>query len=266
MRVGYLLLVLMCAGGVMAGGVQSLRRTGTFKSELADVRWDAEYPVAIPGWSMAELEALWQKIDEYCFLPSFCSEEYYESAKPARPAFVLGRVVERLTSAETGETTRHYSLDVIAEVKIPFASKDWVGFVFDGYENEGGNGCHALGMLAVRDRKTLEPMPLEWFVRDVPGLKRHVLQSLATKLAAEDEDFSEREALLEKVESTPSFIPTPEGVRFRYASYEVLPGYYCLPEVTVPWRELIPFCDANRLTELNALSFPRPKAPKEIEE
>lgn len=258
-----LLAVALLAGALVArgGAVRSLVREGAFSGEPVEVRWRAEYPVDIPGWSGEELAALWAHIDALCFLPSFCPREAIEAAKPARPAYLLGRLARKLAAARETEEISPCALEVFAEVRVPFATKDWVGLAYDGYENEGGNGCHALGSLALLARKDLGPMPLTWFVRDVAGLRHAVIDRLERKLTAEEEGdvppfagmFSKESAL----KAEPDFFPTPEGIRFRYGAYAILPGCYGLPEVTVPWLELVPFCDADRLTELKSL-LPKP--------
>lgn len=262
------LLAMSGAAFALGGEVRSLVRTGTFRQDFVDVRWEAEYPVAIPGWSLADLRALWGVIDGYCFLPSYCTEECIEAAKPARPAGLLERVAEKLTVPSTAGISER-ALDVIAKVRVPFASKDWVGIVYDGYDNEGGNGCHSEGDLCILARKGLEPMPLSWFVRDVPGLKREVIRHLEGVLLKGGQNtppFGDSWPRAEAEAATPDFFPTPEGVRFRYSAYEILPGCFGLPGVTVPWDVLAPFCDTARLAELKALSLvPSPKEQEKKE-
>ena len=43
------LLAMSGAAFALGGEVRSLERTGTFRQAFVDVRWEAEYPVAIPG-------------------------------------------------------------------------------------------------------------------------------------------------------------------------------------------------------------------------
>lgn len=265
-----LLVVALLAGvlGARGGVARVLVREGAFREGPVDVRWKAEYPVAISGWSGAELAALWARIDAYCFLPALCSEEAVKAALPARPEGVLRRVAEKLAAASETDAVSGRALDVIAEVRVPFASKDWVGLVYDGYDNEGGNGCHAVGALEVLSRKDLAPMPWTWFIKDVPGARREILRRLAE---ARRDDFPEDKRLADEAfwkacEDNPEgFLPTLEGVRFRYPAYSILPGCYGLPEVTVPWVALVPFCDADRLTELRSL-LPKPHKPTQENE
>ncbi len=249
--------VLALTVGVLcarAGTVRSLVRTGTFREGLVDVRWKADYPVDLPGWSAAELSALWRYVDDCCFLPSHCSDEALEASKPARPEVVLRRAVEALDVPEEEGASARWR-DMLAEGRIPFSSKDWVGVAFDGYDNEGGNGCHSYGKLAVLSREGLHPMPLEWFVRDGVGLRREILRRIEAAFKKKGEAWAKGCFFEEPEKADPDFLPTPKGVRFRYGAYSISPGCYGLPEVTVPWKDLVPFCDANRLTELNALSF-----------
>lgn len=257
------LLAMSGAAFALGGEVRSLVRTGTFRQAFVDVRWEAEYPVAIPGWSLADLRALWGVIDGYCFLPSYGSEERVEAATPPCPAGLLERVAEKLTVPSTAGISER-ALDVIAKVRVPFASKDWVGIVYDGYDNEGGNGCHSEGDLCILARKGLEPMSLSWFVRDVPGLKREVIRYLEKDSGPVP--FGAVWPRAEAEAATPDFFPTPEGVHFRYSAYEILPGCFGLPGVTVPWDVLAPFCDTARLAELKALSsVPSPKEQEKKE-
>lgn len=251
----------MLAGALCAlgGEARSLRRMGAFCEGLVDIRWDAAYPVAIQGWSGAELGALWKRIDALCFLPASCPVAGVEDA---RPEGLLRRVAETVAAPEGAELSER-SLSVMATVRIPFATKDWVGLAYDGYDNAGGNGCHALGCLVVLARKGLTPMPLTWFAKDPVGLQREVIRRLEEALREQEggcppfTEYFSREAA---ESATPEFLPTPGGVRFRYDAYEILPGCYGMPEVTVPWRALVPFCDVDRLTELKSL-LPKQDTP-----
>lgn len=235
--------------GAWGGEALSLTRQGAFAHGPVAVRWKADYPVALPGWSASELAALWARLDGLCFAAG---------GAPATPEGLLARVAAKVATPE-GEGLTARALEAIAEVRLPFASKDWVGVVYDGYDNEGGNGCHARGELLLLAREGLRPMPLGWFVTDEAGLRRAVVRRLAKALEKEGHtpfagEFSEEEAW----KAAPDFLPTPEGVRFRYDAYTILPGCYGLPEVTVPWSALVPFCDADRLTELKSL-LPKPQ-------
>ncbi|MGN0890820.1 MAG: RsiV family protein, partial [Candidatus Spyradenecus sp.] len=131
-----------------------------------------------------------------------------------------------------------------------------VAIDFIGYDNEGGNGCHSYGVFDVLSRTGLEPMEMSWFAKDIPGLQREVVRQLRETLQKENGlDPFDASELAKAQKVMPDFLPTPEGIRFRYKAYEILAGCYGLPEVTLTWRSLLPFCDANRLYELRELAL-----------
>lgn len=251
--------IAVLAGALVAhgGAVRSLVRTGSFKEGEVDVRWEVAYPVGIEGWSIADLKALWKTIDRYVFPPESITHE----DSPCTPAQTLTWVAEKLMSNKeaTGATER--ALTIATTVKVPFADKEWVGLDIEDYMNEGGNGCHASGRLVLLSRETQRAMEPAWFAKDEEALRKLVVRHLEQALILKDKEgkspFAGDLYTKDKAEDyEPYFLPVPEGLRFRYHAYEILPGCFGLPEVTVPWEALAPVCKAERLARLKALVAP----------
>lgn len=243
--------------------MEVLQRSGRFEidgeqpggreMQRIEVKWEIECPVAIDGWSVQELKDLWRELETLAFAEGLVTGR-------GLVAFdvndTLERVAQKLKDYSPVGLCSGNSLDHIVELRVPYANRDWVAIDFLGYDNEGGNGCHSYGVFDVLSRTGLEPMEMSWFAKDIPGLQREVVRQLRETLQKEAgrDPFSDSElAKAEKVE--PDFLPTPEGIRFRYKAYEILAGCYGLPEVTLTWRSLLPFCDANRLYELRELAL-----------
>lgn len=222
------------------------------------VKWDIECPVAIDGWSVQDLKCLWRVLDSLSFSEALLAKELVTRQEGA--AFdvddMLERVAQKLADYSPAGFCSGNALEHIAELRVPYANRDWVAIDFFGYDNEGGNGCHSYGAFYVLSHAELEPMEMSWFAKDIPGLQCEVVRHLREALKKEDgrDPFSESE-LAEAAKAKPDFLPTPDGIRFRYKAYEILPGCYGLPEVTLLWRALLPFCDAARLYELRELAL-----------
>ena len=226
---------------------------GGREMQRIEVKWEIECPVAIDGWSVQELKDLWRELDTLAFAEGLVMGR-------GLVAFDVNEILERLAQKLKDYSPFGFasgnSLDHIVELRVPYANRDWVAIDFIGYDNEGGNGCHSYGVFDVLSRTGLEPMEMSWFAKDIPGLQREVVRQLRETLQKENgrDLFSESE-LAKAQEVMPDFLPTPEGIRFRYKAYEILAGCYGLPEVTLTWRSLLPFCDANRLYELRELAL-----------
>ncbi|MGN1325744.1 MAG: RsiV family protein [Candidatus Spyradenecus sp.] len=226
---------------------------GGREMQRIEVKWEIECPVAIDGWSVQELKDLWRELDTLAFAEGL---EARQEGAPFDLNDTLERLAQKLKDYSPFGFASGNSLDHIVELRVPYANRDWVAIDFIGYDNEGGNGCHSYGVFDVLSRTGLEPMEMSWFAKDIPGLQREVVRQLRETLQKENgrDPFSDAElAKAQKVK--PDFLPTPEGIRFRYKAYEILAGCYGLPEVTLTWRSLLPFCDANRLYELRELAL-----------
>lgn len=226
---------------------------GGREMQRIEVKWDIECPVAIDGWSVQDLRRLWRVLDTLAFTKKLVARQVLASDDVND---ILERVAQKLANYSRFYFSSGNSLDHIAELRVPYANRDWVAIDFIGYDNEGGNGCHSYGVFCVLSRKGLEPMEMSWFAKDIPGLQREIVRHLRETLKQEtgQDPFDESE-LAQAEKAMPDFLPTPEGIRFRYKAYEILAGCYGLPEVTLPWRALLPFCDANRLYELRELAL-----------
>lgn len=226
---------------------------GGREMQRIEVKWDIECPVAIDGWSVQDLKRLWRVLDALAFSEQLVARRALASADTND---ILERVAQKLANYSRFYFSSGNALDHIAELRVPYANGDWVAIDFTGYDNEGGNGCHSYGVFYVLSRTGLEPMEMSWFAKDIPGLQREIVRHLRETLKQEtgQDPFDESE-LAQAEKAMPDFLPTPEGIRFRYKAYEILAGCYGLPEVTLPWRALLPFCDANRLYELRELAL-----------
>lgn len=226
---------------------------GGREMQRIEVKWDIECPVAIDGWSVQDLKRLWRVLDALAFSEQLVARRALASADVND---ILERVAQKLANYSRFMLFSGNALDHIAELRVPYANRDWVAIDFIGYDNEGGNGCHSYGVFYVLSRTGLEPMEMSWFAKDIPGLQREIVRHLRETLKQEtgQDPFDESE-LAQAEKAMPDFLPTPEGIRFRYKAYEILAGCYGLPEVTLPWRALLPFCDANRLYELRELAL-----------
>ena len=226
---------------------------GGREMQRIEVKWEIECPVAIDGWSVQELKDLWRELDTLAFAEGLVMGRGLVAFDVNE---ILERVAQKLKDYSPFGFASGNSLDHVVELRVPYANRDWVAIDFIGYDNEGGNGCHSYGVFDVLSRTGLEPMEMSWFAKDIPGLQREVVRQLRETLQKENgrDPFSESE-LAKAQEVMPDFLPTPEGIRFRYKAYEILAGCYGLPEVTLTWRSLLPFCDANRLYELRELAL-----------
>ncbi|MGN0885970.1 MAG: RsiV family protein [Candidatus Spyradenecus sp.] len=245
----YPMEVLLRSGRFEIDGEQP----GGREMQRIEVTWEIECPVAIDGWSVQELKDLWRELDTLAFAEGLGARQEGASFDMND---TLERLARKLKNYDPIGLCSGNSLDHIAKLRVPYANRDWVAIDFIGYDNEGGNGCHSYGVFDVLSRTGLEPMEMSWFAKDIPGLQREVVRHLRETLQKENgrDPFSDSE-LAEAEKAMPDFLPTPEGIRFRYKAYEILAGCYGLPEVTLLWRDLLPFCDANRLYELRELAL-----------
>lgn len=265
-----LMCALLCSALSSAASFEVLHKRGQFEKagQYVSVEWDIECPVVIEGWSVQDLKRLWGVLDDLAF-----SNDVLDKLGKKEKVFDVNDLLDRLAEKRTGYDLEKgvcgNALEVIANIRVPHANKDWVAVDLTGYDNEGGNGCHSLGVLCVLARKDLKPMPLKWFAKDVPGLQREVVRHLRETLRQQDGDEKDpfadgmgevREEEVKQAERVaPDFIPTHNGIRFRYKAYEILAGCYGMPEVTVPWSALKPFCDVKRLEVLRKLTSARPE-------
>ena len=188
------------------------------------------------------------------------SDEKDKTSRVSNVNDAFARLAKKLADYDPENGLSGNALEFIATIHIRYANKDWVAIDLTAYDNEGGNGCHSLGTLCVLSRKELMPMPLEWLAKDVLGLQREVIRHLYEDLLKESgqEPFDSLRTIQEATKVKPDFLPTPNGIRFRYKAYEILAGVYGLPEVVVPWTDLEPFCDPERLQTLRELTTMTP--------
>lgn len=227
---------------------QILPLSGTYSSEWIDIRWDVDMPVQLDGWTAETLPALQQKVGSI----AWAMRGYTDNPNPPTD---FDSFVKRITDSTYAGTP----LDVATRVKIAFATPKWVGIVQDGYDNEGGCGCHTTGDFYVLSVPELQRMKPEWFITDLPAAHRMILEKL--KVIHDLEDSWVEEAIKADF---PDFFPVPNGIRFRYDPYTIQAGCFGMMETTLSWKKLASVTDAARLAELQTCVLGVPATPQTV--
>lgn len=240
----FAVLALLLTSALVANQ-KILPLSGTYSTGEISIRWDVEMPLQLPGWTAETIPALQQKVGTI----AWAMRGYTDNPNP--PTDFTSFINRITTSTYAGSP-----LDVATRVKIAFANPKWVGIIQDGYDNEGGCGCHTTGDFYVLSVPELTRMKPEWFITDLPAAHRMILEKL--KVIHDLEDAWVDESLKA---GFPDFFPVPQGIRFRYDPYTIQAGCFGMMETTLSWKKLASVTDATRLAELQASVFAVPAAP-----
>lgn len=111
----------------------------------------------------------------------------------------------------------------------------------DGYDNDGGNGCHSSYCSKVYSLPDgIELRAKDYFASGkLAELSAFVTKRLFTELLEEDEAKERLGCPLDLDEA--SMLVSREGVKWTWPAYSILPGCYGTPSVFIKWEEIEAF-------------------------
>jgi hypothetical protein len=117
----------------------------------------------------------------------------------------------------------------------------------DGYDNNGGNGCHSFARRFLFDAATGKRVTEADFMK--PGAFSKWAEAVRAKYKADDKDHWK---LWEVKEYPHDFTVETDGIRWKWPAYTLGPGCDGLPETFFSWDELAPLADDTALAKLKA--------------
>lgn len=196
-----------------------------------DTSWSLTYPTAAPGWSGEELTALRRLADAQITGAEACDAARWLRAR-----------AEEVKASEPDPDGFSRCLVLRADLKFPLMTDSFAAMAYDGYDYEGGAGCHACGRLLTVRRVPFGILGMDWLSDNPAALRAAVVARLKNT-------FDDTGAAM------PDFIPVAEGIRFRFAPYTVAPGCAGMPETTLTWDTLSPLCRPESLAVLKAAAI-----------
>lgn len=197
-----------------------------------DVTWALSYPIAAEGWSADALARLRALAD---------AQVTGGDNGPAEP-WIRARA-KAAQERPLGERESVRRLVFSASLAFPVLTDGLAVIVYDGYEDEGGAGCHARGRFLTVRREPFGVLSFDWLTDDPAALRAAIVARLP-------------ETFDDTGDALPDFMPLKSGIRFRFAPYTVGPGSAGMPETTLTWDALAPLCRPEALTVLKAAVTP----------
>jgi len=206
--------------------------------------WRIEWPEAVSGASSNGLAAIKCQMIDDCFGSLGVGGDKKVSQVYPTPDKALQLVFScaygKLDVPPEDDILSMRAFDFRAILTIRFADAGYMGYVLEGYENEGGNGCHSYVSANVLSLETgrritekdfMTPAGMEAFPKVF--LERISRKPDASMYVIGDETDAKY--------VFGNFIIEPEGIRWWLPAYTVFSGVAGVQDLLVPWQELKPF-------------------------
>lgn len=144
-----------------------------------------------------------------------------------------------------------WSYDVDQHIDMPFGlttkeNSKWyehpvLSVWVDGYDNDGGNGCHSKYCSKVYSLPDGIELDLKDYfaARKLKKLSAFVTKRLCKELLEDDEAKERSKYPLDLEEAY--MLVSKEGVKWTWGAYSILPGCYGTPSVFIKWEDLEAF-------------------------
>jgi hypothetical protein len=258
-----LLSALLFSGNALQANANIVVKhcTGVIRSDFetlhVDAQWNVEWPEQIDGVSTNVLARIQQKIGYDAFIEPFRRDnDKLDKLHYERPDFaqaLLFRDVREVVEAKE-DTYSARSIDFVANLKIKFVNRDYLGYRLNGYQNEGGCGCHVYTVARVISLSTGRCLCESEFISTniFPALGNFIVR----KICATRKLKAFEPANLANVFNNGNFIFEEQGIRWYLPPYSAFPGCDGVQNALLTWNELKPFVHAaGRLKDLSRLNF-----------
>lgn len=263
--------VALMGGVVCADGTTNLSPTveaqiyeGQIRSKSLGMfvlaEWRIEWPEAISGVSSDGLDAIQREMIDDCFGSLVTGRSGWEgkSVSQVLPTpdkalqLVFSRAYGKLDVSPEEDRPSMRSFDFQANLTIRFADAGYIGYVLEGYENEGGNGCHsyvsANVLLLETGRRITEqdfmtPAGMEAFPKVF--FDRISRQPHANKYVIGDENDAKA--------AFGNFMFESEGIRWWLPAYSIFAGAAGVQDLLMNWQELKPFLKSGKDKEFKGI-------------
>jgi len=126
----------------------------------------------------------------------------------------------------------------------------------DGYDRDGGNGCHESYISKVFSLPDGRELGIEdYFAADklkalTAFVTKRFLAEHSDSVEASEEEIEEvlkgDECLLDLADDEVSMLVNKEGIKWTWAPYSILPGCDGAPSIFIKWQDLKEFLDKNK--------------------
>lgn len=239
---------------------------GSIKSDFAtlniDAEWDVEWPYKMDGTSRSVLQKIQKQICYDSFVaPTLGFSEDATNDMPVRADFAQAYLFKKaLKKAEEREDSFcKRSFEFAAKLKINFVTDGYIGYTLEGYENEGGNGCHSYTIARVISLMTGKRLRESDFIltNKLSKLGNFIVNKSLAETKSEPinsipgsffktADLSD-DAVARGSENMSTFFDNgkfmlePTGIRWYIPPYAVYPGCAGVVDVLITWDELAPY-------------------------
>lgn len=250
--------VALLGGVVHAEGTTNLSPTvkaqiyeGQIRSKSSgmsvDAEWRIEWPEAVSGASSNGLAVIKRQMIDDCFGTLVMGRCGWEDKRVSQVyptpdkalQLVFSRAYEKLDVPPEDDRPSMRDSGFIANLSIRFADAGYMGYVLDGYTNEGGNGCHSYVSASVLSLATGCPLQESDFMTPA-GLKafpKVCFDRVSKKPDVKDYvNGNETDAKA----ALGNFVIEPEGIRWWLPAYSVFAGCAGVQDMLLSWQELKP--------------------------
>jgi len=223
--------------------------------------WYIEWPVAVSNASSKALGIIQRQMIDDSFGPLLGEEPtqtvsrlYNDPDKALQLLF--SRAYSKLNVSPEEDSYTARALDFNAYLRIRFAHAGYVGYVLEGLENEGGNGCHSYVKARVLSLATGRAL-IESDFMTPSGLAAFPKVFFDRITGKENAQYRVIGDVGDAAVALGNFVIEPGGIRWWLRAYSVFPGGAGVQDELMTWQELKPFLKPGKSQELKAI-FARP--------
>jgi hypothetical protein len=206
-----------------------------------DAKWDIEWPEDIPGVPTQVVNAIRTQIGLDAFIYP-CTQDPVErgilaSAELDRAQLCLFRIAyDKVKTYDESCAKRAFTF--MADAKITFVTDGYLGYRLNGYENEGGSGCHSYTVARVISLTTGRPLLESDFI---PTNRFPMLLDYIVKQVHAREKLTQTTTPPRPVFDAGCFMIETKGIRWYLPAYSVFGGAAGVQNILVTWDDLEPF-------------------------
>jgi hypothetical protein len=229
----------------LADEIQVKNCSGIIKSKFEtlgiDAKWDIDWPCEMPGTKENVLQKIQEQICYDAFISSTLgSRKESTNVVPWRAdsaqLYVFKKALEKASEQE--ESFQARAFDFGANLKINFVTDGYIGYTLQGYENEGGNGCHSYTIARVISLTTGKAL-LEsdlLLTNNFIKLRDFIIKKSVAKSKVDPKNLETGDFF-----GGGTFMLEPDGIRWYIPPYIVYPGCAGVVDVLLTWDELAPY-------------------------
>ncbi len=222
--------------------------------------WRIEWPESFSSASSKGLAVIQRQMIDDCFGSLVMGRCGWEDRSVSQVfttpdkalQVVFSRAYEKLDVPPEDDSLTMRAFDFGANLTIRFAASGYVGYVLEGYENEGGNGCHSYVIARVLSLATgLEVTETDFMTQKGLASFPKAFYDLIIRKG------DVRECLIGTEDDTKAalgnFVFEPEGIRWWLPPYSLFAGAAGVQDMLMTWKDLKPYLKSGKERDFKAI-------------